>query len=90
MSSPPAGGRRNVNDNRSPLGNLPTVFPPQADCILIRKRKAKKKKKKNHAGIVAIPILKTGKLRSASLEPGDVKGKQGGGLGLEQRTGVLD
>ena len=46
MSSPPAGGRKNVNDSRSPLGNLPTVFLPQADCILIKKRKAKKKKKR--------------------------------------------
>lgn len=57
---------------------------------LLENERQKKKKKKNHAGIVVIPILKTGKLRSASLEPGDVKGKQGGGLGLEQRTGVLD
>ena len=54
------------------------------------KNERQKRKKKNHAGIVVIPVLKAGKLRSASLEPGDVKGKQGGGLGLEQRIGVLD
>ena len=34
---PSSGGRRNVNDRRSSLGNLPTVFPPLADCILIKK-----------------------------------------------------
>lgn len=75
-------------------GMLMTAAPLWVIChrliASLLKDKRQKKKKKNHAGIVALPVLKTGKLRSASLEPGDVKGKQGGGLGLEQRIGVLD